>query len=471
MQRTDFLADTRVGDAPEPRPVSWIAIAAGAVLVLLLLAGLGAGLAYLFREQLAALGMFLGSLLSQQFSFSLIMAGLVLFLIINGCALLILAERKIAGWIQDRFGPNRVGPLGLLQPLADGIKFILKEDVIPRAVDKPLFILAPCFSFVVALVGFLVIPWAGYVQWPWSSTIVSTQPVNIDVGLLYLLAIGSFSVYGVVLAGYASNNKYAFYGGMRATAQMISYEVPLGLGLMCILLVAGSLRLDVIVNQQALTGVWNIFLHPIAFLLVLVSGFAETNRAPFDLAEAEQELIGGYHTEYSSMKFALFFLAEYAHMITNSALVVAVFLGGWAPLPFSSWYSTTNGAIDGPIAETWWNVGWLAALIKFTIFGTKVGLMLGFYMLIRWTIPRFRFDQLMRLAWKSMVPLGVGIVFLTGVLAALGWERSVIASLAANAVLLLVAGVVVANARSPVTGRQENLPPPELITGRPLEVK
>jgi NADH-quinone oxidoreductase subunit H len=261
-------------------------------------------------------------ILSNQFAFSVVMMVLVLLIIIHLCALCILAERKLASYIQDRKGPNRVGWWGLLQPIADGVKFLLKEDIIPANVDKPLFVLAPVLSLTIALLGFAIIPWAGDVHWPWmpAGETVSTQVANLDVGFLYLLAVASLGVYGVVLAGYASTNKYAFYGGMRATAQMLSYEVPLGLGLLVILLLAGTLRLDKIVDLQASTGLWNVFLHPIAFILVLISAFAETNRTPFDLAEAEQELVGGYHTEYSAMKFAMFFLAEYAHMVTNSAL-------------------------------------------------------------------------------------------------------------------------------------------------------
>ncbi|RMF74377.1 MAG: NADH-quinone oxidoreductase subunit H, partial [Planctomycetota bacterium] len=249
---------------------------------------------------------------SHQYSFSILMMLLVLFIIVHLCAACILAERKISAYIQDRRGPDRVGWRGLLQPIADGLKFLLKEDITPANVDKPVYILAPCISFVVALVGFAVLPWAGDIVWPWtaedgSPVVVSTQVAPLSIGVLYLLAVGSLSPYGVVLGGWASNNKYSFYGGMRATAQMLSYEVPLGLGVLVLLLLSGSLRLEVIQEMQTASGIWNIFLHPIAFFIVLVAAFAETNRAPFDLAECEQELVGGFHTEYSSMKFALFF--------------------------------------------------------------------------------------------------------------------------------------------------------------------
>ncbi|MFO0838428.1 MAG: NADH-quinone oxidoreductase subunit NuoH [Phycisphaerae bacterium] len=384
-----------------------------------------------------------------QFTFSIFMLAIGLFAIVGvaapGC---ILAERKLSAFIQDRKGPNRVGPWGVFQPIADGIKFVLKENIIPGNVDKPLFLLAPCLAMGVALLGFAVIPWAGVIQMPWmpSGATVTTQAVSIDVGFLYMLAVGSLGVYGVVLAGWASNNKYSFYGGMRATAQMLSYEVPLGLGLLAIALVHGNLRLEVMVDEQAGSGMWNIFLHPIAFLLVLISAFAETNRAPFDLAEAEQELVGGFHTEYSAMKFAMFFLGEYAHMLTNSALMVAMFFGGW-----HIW--------GGPGAQ---DTSILAGLTKFLIFWVKIGGFIGFYMLIRWTLPRFRFDQLMRLAWQSMVPVAVGLIVGQAFLVTYGWQRSFLANMGLNAILILLALLLATRSKSPVTGRQENLPEVEV---------
>lgn len=401
----------------------------------------------------------LKSFLSSQFLFSLLMLALTLFIIIHLCAGLILLERKLSAWIQDRKGPNRVGYWGLLQPILDGVKFILKEDIIPANADKPLFFLAPCVAFVVALTTFAIIPWAGEIRWPWTDAagnpvIVTTQAVSIDLGLLYLLAIGSMSVYGVVLAGWASNNKYAFYGGMRAAAQMISYEIPLGLGVLVIFLLAGSVRPEVIVNQQAASGLWNVFHHPLIFVLVFVTALAETNRAPFDLAECEQELVAGYHTEYSGMKFALFYLAEYAHMIVASAVLTVLFLGGWAPLPFSSWYSSAGGAIE----PTWWNTSWIAALIKFHVFWGKIMVLLALFMVVRWTIPRFRFDQLMRLAWKGMIPIGMVVLAGEAILAAFGWQRALLANLALNAAVLGVLLFVMGRSQQPVTGRQEDLP-------------
>ena len=384
-------------------------------------------------------------LLSAQFPFSMIVLAVMLALILSATAVCILAERKIAGFTQDRYGPNRVGFWGLLQPLADGLKFLLKEDIIPRHVDKPLFLLAPALALAASLLGFAIIPWAGQVRWPWmppDAPPLSTQVANLNVGFLYLLAVGSLSVYGVVLAGYASNNKYAFYGGMRAAAQFISYELPLGLGLLVVLLVSGTLQLDQIVQQQAATGVWNIFLHPVAFFLVLVSALAEANRAPFDLPEAEQELVGGYHTEYSAMKFAMFFLGEYVHMITSSALMVALFFGGW-----HVW------GLPGLENVTWW-----AMLVKLVAYLTKVALFIALFMLVRWTLPRFRFDQLMRVAWQSLVPIGVALLAATAVLTYLGWQHNVWASLAANLLLLVVLLRSAARSKRPVTARQDDLP-------------
>ncbi len=338
---------------------------------------LGAGLvlAVLVAAVLVAAFPLYKPLLESQSSFSVIVLAVMLFLILNATALCILAERKVAAFTQDRRGPNRVGFWGLLQPVADGLKFLLKEDIIPFHVDKVLFLLAPSLSLIVALVGFAIIPWAGNVRWPWlpapsaadgTTDTVSTQVASLNVGFLYLLAVGSLGVYGFVLAGWASNNKYSFYGGIRAAAQMISYELPLGLGLLCVLLATGSLRLEEVVDQQARTGVWNILLQPIAFLLVLVSSFAETNRVPFDLAEAEQELVGGYHTEYSAMKWAMFFLAEYAHMITGSALMIALFFGGW-----HFW------GLPGPD-----NVAWWAMLLRLAVYLLKIAVFIGFFMLI-----------------------------------------------------------------------------------------
>lgn len=296
------------------------------------------------------------------------------------------------------------------------------------------------------MLGFAIIPWAGEVEWPWAPGVrVSTQVASLNIGILYVLAIGSVGVYGIVLAGYASNNKYSFFGGMRAAAQMISYELPLGLAILCLLLTAGTLRLEEIVGQQARSGIWYVFMHPLPFLLVLVSSFAEANRTPFDLAEAEQELVGGFHTEYSSMKFAMFFLGEYVHLVTASAIMVALFFGGWAPLPFTSWLADSTA---------WW-----AMLIKFGVYLGKVALFIGFFMVIRWTIPRFRFDQLMRLCWLSLVPVGIGLLAAIAILVALGLHREWWATLGVNVLALLIMLWYAGRSKAPITGRQGDLPP------------
>lgn len=386
--------------------------------------------------------------LSDPFWFPIVVMVLMLFAILSSTAVCILAERKIAGFTQDRYGPNRVGFWGLLQPLADGLKFFLKEDIIPRNADKPLFLIAPCIALVVSLVGFAIIPWAGEVRWPWAPDVaIRTQAASIDIGILYILAVGSLGVYGIVLAGYASNNKYSFYGGIRGAAQMISYELPMGIALLCVLLVTGSLRLEEIVAQQAQSGVWYVFVQPLPFLLFMISLFAEANRLPFDLAEAEQELVGGFHTEYSSMKFAMFFLGEYAHIITGSAIAIALFLGGWAPLPFTSLLAESTA---------WW-----ALLIKLGVYIGKIAVFIFVFMVVRWTLPRFRFDQLMRLCWLGLVPLGIVLLIGTGILATFidlraGWNW--LAGLVFNVIVLAGMLVYAARSRAPITARQMDLP-------------
>ena len=443
-------------------------IFAAAVAIGIVLAGVAVGAWFLFTEQIK-------TFLAWQFGFSLGMMVLCFVGVLSGTAVCILAERKIAAWIQDRKGPNRVGFWGLVQPMADGLKFLLKEEFTPLQVDKPIFLLAPVISFVIAFIGFIIMPWAGEIRWPWMSDgLISTQVVSLDIGVLYILATGGLGVYGVVLAGWASNNKYSFYGGIRAAAQMISYEVPLGLAVLVVLLLAGTLRPEVIVEQQAQSGIWFVLLHPLAFLLLFTCALAEANRAPFDLAECEQELVGGFHTEYSSMKFAMFFLGEYAHIIVGSALLAALFLGGWAPVPFMSWYSVDA---SGATEITWWNTGWIAALIKLGVYLGKIAILIALYMIIRWTLPRFRFDQLMRLAWKGMIPIGLMLVVAQGVLTAFGWVVDPAAKLGhnlgvmfvywgVNLAILVVALVVAGTSREPITGRQSNLPNIEVCPPR-----
>ena len=256
---------------------------------------------------------FTKSVLSDQFGFSILLMCILIVVILLAVAYCILLERKVSAWIQDRYGPNRVGPQGLLQPIADGLKFLLKEDIIPANVDKILFVLAPWLIFVVAMVGFAVIPWGGEFRWSWMSPKakpLTAQVASVDIGLLYIVAIASLGVYGVVLGGWASNNKFSFYGAMRAAAQLLSYEVPMGLVILVAILTTGHLRLEQMVSvQEAALGPvsaasWTVLYQPIAALIFFVTALAESNRLPFDLAECEQELIGGYHTEYSAMKLA-----------------------------------------------------------------------------------------------------------------------------------------------------------------------
>ncbi len=306
---------------------------------------------------------------------------------------LIMLERKIAAWAQDRLGANRVGPFGLIQPLVDGAKMILKEDVTPAYVAKPIYILAPAIAIIAAIIGFAVVPF-GPVG-PNAPTIGSHRvdfqiAPYVDIGMLYILSIGSLGVYGVILAGWSSNSKYAFLGGLRSSAQLISYEIPMGMSILGILLIAGSLDLNRIIEWQD-RHVWGVFVQPLGFLLFLISAFAETNRLPFDLPEAEQELVGGFHTEYSAMKFGMFFLGEYLHIITVSFLTVILFFGGW------DLFGLINLDQSGVIA----------AAAKLLVICVKVMLMIIFMMVVRWTLPRFRYDQLMDLAWKTMIPLAM----------------------------------------------------------------
>lgn len=317
----------------------------------------------------------------------LVKIGVVVLITQGAVAYLILVERKVAAWSQDRVGPNRAGPFGLLQPLADGAKMILKEDVIPDYVNKPIYILAPAIAIIAATIGFAVVPFGPVGP---NTPIQFQIAPGIDVGIVYVFAIGSLAVYGVILAGWASNNKYSFLGGLRSSAQLISYEIPLGMSILGMVLISRSLDLNTIVNWQD-KHVWGIVAQPVGFLLFLVSAFAETNRLPFDLPESEQELVGGFHTEYSAMKFGMFFLGEYLHVITVSYLTVVLFLGGW----------------DIPFLLSQDQAGWFFAIVKVLVMLAKVSAMIVFIMWVRWTLPRFRYDTLMDLAWKSLIPLAI----------------------------------------------------------------
>ena len=409
------------------------------------------------------------------------------FAILGGVAYLILLERKVASWVQDRIGPNRVGlgfgiipwlkdkkMMGLGQPLADGMKFILKEDYRPKGVDAILFTIAPAVMITVVIISIAVLPWGGTKQntkdvivgggrepatvdqitdgvrkeLPLGAEVVAVsnttqtgiarggevvpapagvqpqnyqvatvtyqwpfQIANLNIGVLFILAVLSLAVYGVVVGGYASNNKYSFLGGLRATANMISYEIPLGLAVLAVVVVFGTLDLAEIVNKQAhywlgVIPAWNVFAQPLGFVLFLVCIHAEANRAPFDMAEAEQELVGGYHTEYSSMRFALFFLAEYAGMITTSAVCVALFFGGWH-LPFlGGTVEPGNPSVTDSIL--------LAIVRSFVFFGKTIGIIFIF-MWVRWSLPRFRFDQLMMIAWRGLIPISLAQLLVTAV--------------------------------------------------------
>ncbi len=309
--------------------------------------------------------------------------------------IMIYAERRVSAFIQGRLGPNRVGPQGIFQPLADGIKFLMKEDIIPAGVDKPIFILAPAFLLIPALMTFAVIPFGSDITL--FGRQIPLQVADVNVGILYILALTSIGVYGIVLAGWSSNSKYSLLGGLRSSAQLISYELAMGLAVVSIILLSGSLKLnDIVGDQQGSLFSWNVFKQPLAFIIFLVAVYAETNRLPFDLSEAEQELVGGYHTEYSSMKFAMFFMAEYANMITAAALTVTLFFGGWdVPL----------------INET--SLGIWGTVLSVLSFILKMGFFLFLFIWVRWTFPRFRYDQLMKIGWKVMLPIALLNIFVT----------------------------------------------------------
>lgn len=338
---------------------------------------------------------------------SLIVIVVVLHMCLGAAAYLILLERKVCAWAQDRIGPSRVGPLGLLQPLADGLKLFFKEEFMPQGVDRVLFMIAPALTVIPAMIGFVVIPWGGYLEFG-DGHQVAIMGADINIGVVYLVAAASLGVYGVGLGGWASNNKYSFLGGLRATAQMISYEIPMGLALLCVVLTAGTLLPQQIVGQQ-LAGQWYLIQQPIVAIIFYICLLAEAGRAPFDLAEAEQELIGGWHTEYSSMKWALFFMGEYIHLVVGSAFFVTLFLGGWSLNPITGWDLPQSGGI-------------LLILLQFGIVLGKVFILVFLTMMVRWTLPRFRFDQLMKLAWESLIPLSLLLLLMTSVFVYLGWR-------------------------------------------------
>ena len=321
---------------------------------------------------------------------------------------LVIAERRVSAWMQYRIGPNRVGPFGLMQPMADLVKMLFKEELAPAGASPFLFAIAPAISAICALFMMAVVPFGGTLSA--GGREVPLVVADVDVGVLVVLAASSLGVYGITLGGWASNSKYSLLGGLRSSAQMISYELTLGLSLLGVLVLSagptglGSFSLSDVVARQAESGIWNAFKAPLAFVLFTISAFAETNRLPFDLPEAEPELVGGYHTEYSSMRFGLFFLGEYAAMFAGSCVIVCLFLGGWH-FPF----------LTKEVA-----VGWGGALLQIAVFLAKVLAFLFFFIHVRWTLPRFRYDQLMRLGWQVMLPLALLNLLVTGGLVAAG---------------------------------------------------
>ena len=464
------------------------------------------------------------------------------FMILGTVAYLILLERKVASWVQDRLGPNRVGlgfgivpvlkdmkMFGLGQPLADGLKFILKEDYRAKGVDVILFTLAPMIMITVIIISIAALPMGGIRQQTRRMDVVVPaattsdaqalpivrkaaggdlysasrardyvaddgqahqvwtvtqryhfQIADLNIGVLYILAVLSLAVYGVVIGGWASNNKYSFLGGLRATVNMISYEIPMGLAVLCIVVMFGTLNLETIVDQQAgywagFFPAWNVFSQPLAFLMFLVCIHAEANRAPFDLAEAEQELVGGYHTEYSSMRFALFFLAEYAGMITTSAVCVALFFGGWhlpgldrlvvgivnhLPYGEGAWVDPVHPAVTNSL---------VLCIVRAMVMFAKTLVVIFVFMWVRWSLPRFRFDQLMMLAWRALIPIALALLIVTALVVyyfapetgsvMLVNGRMALALLLANLLVLALAmGLSMILPAAPATNRKVTVP-------------
>jgi NADH-quinone oxidoreductase subunit H len=424
--------------------------------------------------------------LTAQFIVHVAVIVLAIHILLVSVAYSVYLERKISAYIQDRAGPNRVGfdfglPFlsklrgmkGLGQPLADGMKFLTKEDYTPPRADKVLFTLAPLAVIVPVLIGFAIIPWGGVwtvpdfvipiLGWPVQGGPVHVAGAYVNVGVIYLVAIAALGVYGVTLGGWASNNKYSFLGGLRATAQMLSYEIPLALSLLAVILLMGTVLPQAIIRHQVEHG-WLIFHMPLAAIIFFTAAIAEANRAPFDNAEAEQELVGGYHTEYSSMRLALFFLAEYAHLITSMSFFTLLFLGGYH-LPL---------LIAGhPLSPE--NTTLIGVLLKVGAYLLKVGLLVCFVIVIRWTLPRMRFDQVMMMGWQALIPLSMIVLIMTSIMVYLNLTWVVPMFL----VNLLVAGTVLLlypflphynpNRRLPLYGSRFSPVPGERILTRPTE--
>jgi NADH-quinone oxidoreductase subunit H len=392
------------------------------------------------------------------------------------CGYLTLSERKLSAWMQDRLGPNRVGPGGLLQPLADGGKFFLKEEVIPSHVDRVFYLLAPAVAVGTALMALAIVPFGPTAPAPDPVPLAAppapgamspvaeferrqehyrSEPTfvlnpGLDIGVLYVFAIGSLAVYGVILAGWSANNKYSLLGSLRASAQIISYEIPLGTAVLGVFLIVGSLNPEKIIDWQTRNGsVWLILIQPLALLLFMVSLYAEDNRLPFDLSEAEQELVGGYHTEYSSLKLGLMLLSEYVHLVVSGFMIATLFLGGWSLFGLETIFG--NGTAD--------------AVMKVAIIVTKMVALCLFAQLVRWTIPRFRFDQLMNLAWKVMLPLALVNLVCVMVVKQLGWPLVVLTG--TSVMLFIGAGLLSVRWRGSVTNPKRKVVklPPGITAG------
>ncbi|RYD78026.1 MAG: NADH-quinone oxidoreductase subunit NuoH [Sphingobacteriales bacterium] len=332
--------------------------------------------------------------------FTLILEKSILAVVIFGITLVVAmystyAERKVAAFLQDRIGPNRAGPFGLLQPLADGVKFFMKEEIIPTSANRFLFVFGPSLAMLTACLTSAVIPWSQPLNF--DGRIIPLQVANINIGILYMFGLVSVGVYGIMIGGWASNNKYSLIGAIRASSQMISYELGMGLSIIAMIMVTGSLNLNDIIAQQRGFN-WNIWYQPLGFLIFLVCAFAECNRAPFDLPESETDLVGGYHTEYSSMKLGFYLFAEYINMFVSSALMAALFLGGYN-FPFMDSLGLSPNMIS---------------VIGVAVFFAKIFFLIFFFMWVRWTLPRFRYDQVMKLGWQILIPLSLVNILLTG---------------------------------------------------------
>jgi NADH-quinone oxidoreductase subunit H len=334
---------------------------------------------------------------------SVVKIAVVMVILLMCVAYTVLLERKVVGRIQNRYGPSRVGPFGLWQPMADGLKLFLKEDIMPASVYRPLYILAPMIALACALLSIAVVPFGANIQF---HGVDMFQISDLNIGLLVILGVTSVGVYGIALSGWSSNNKYSLLGSLRSSAQMVSYELALGLSVVGVVLRAGSLRLRDIVDVQAAHGIlsWNVFggFQIVAFFIYLIAAYAETNRAPFDLVEAESELTGGYHTEYSSMKFAMFFMAEYANMITVGCVATLLFFGGWTS-PFGNLLPTPHWIVIQALLPVFW-------------FVLKVFFFVFLYIWVRGTTPRFRYDQLMAFGWKFLVPLAIANIIVAALI-------------------------------------------------------